>query len=205
MTLAEAYFGSWRDVETLAFIFGRNGVGAGIAMQKRILRGISAGAGEIGHTIIKPDGGARCRCGQYGCLETLVAQPALMQEFDSKRSAPPALNGAEAVKELEEVLAQVRAGDKRATTAVDRVANYLGIALTNLVNTLNPELIVLGGMYAQGADLFLPRLRQKVAARSFGDLGGTVRLEASSFGLDAGVVGAASVALVKRFYEQSPS
>lgn len=202
MALAEAYFGRGRDVESLVFIFGRIGVGAGLLMQGRVIRGFRAGAGEIGHTTIIPAQGARCRCGQHGCLETLVTQPILVQNIMRVPSIADVLSDQKnTVDQLECILDLAREGQTQVMQEIEQVARYLGIALSNLVNTLNPECIIIGGMYAQGADLFLPLLRQHVAQSAFGRLGEHVQIEPTIFGLDAGVIGAATVALAKLFYE----
>ncbi len=202
MALAESYFGLGRDIKSLAFIFGRIGVGAGLVMQGDVIRGTRAGAGEIGHTTIIPTQGAPCRCGQRGCLETLVTQPILVQNLMQVPSIARVLsNQRKPVEQLDYILNLARDGQKEVRQEIERIARYLGIALSNLVNTLNPECIIMGGMYAQGADLFLPLLRQYVAQSAFGGLGEHVRIETTLFGLDAGVIGAASVALAKLFYE----
>ncbi len=204
MTLAEVYFGQGREGQSLAFIFGRIGVAAGLAIQGRVVRGAQFGAGEIGHTTILPSGGAQCRCGRYGCLETLVAQPSLLQSAGSLPVVAQAWADAKietTVEQLETVFELARAGEAQVVHEVEQVAHYLGIALSNLVNTINPERMVLGGMYAQGADLFLPLLRERVAEVGFGGLGEQVHIEATTFGLDAGVIGAGSVALASLFYE----
>ena len=202
MALAEAYFGQGQHVESLAFIFGRIGVGAGLVMQGRVVRGIGAGAGEIGHTTIIPKQGALCRCGQHGCLETLVTQPTLVQNLMPFPSIAKALRDEpQVIKQLEYILQLARSDKQEVMQEIEQVTYYLGIALSNLVNTLNPQRIIMGGMYAQGADLFLPRLRQHVAQSAFAGLGEHVQIESTTFGLDAGVIGAASTALAHLFYE----
>jgi predicted NBD/HSP70 family sugar kinase len=81
-------------------------------------------------------------------------------------------------------------------------ACYIGIALANLVNVLNPELIVLGGIFAQGQDLLLPLTESTLRQRAFANLGERVRLQTASFGRQAGVIGAAALALNAFFYQQ---
>jgi predicted NBD/HSP70 family sugar kinase len=81
-------------------------------------------------------------------------------------------------------------------------ARYMGIALANLVNILNPELILLGGIFYQGQDLLLPTVESTMHQRAFADLDQQVRLQPTSFGSRAGVVGAAALALAAFFYQQ---
>ena len=80
MALAEAMFGAGRGVSTLAFVYSRVGVGAGFVVAGDVYRGSRAGAGEIGHTTMIPAGGARCRCGNTGCLEMLVSEPEIVRQ-----------------------------------------------------------------------------------------------------------------------------
>ena len=80
MALAEAMFGAGRGVNTLAFVYGRVGVGAGFVVGGEVYRGSKAGAGEIGHTTLIPAGGTPCRCGNTGCLETLISEPEIVRQ-----------------------------------------------------------------------------------------------------------------------------
>lgn len=204
MALGEAYFGRGRDVGSLAFIYGRVGIAAGLIMNGQVVRGIRAGAGEIGHTTVTAAQGLQCRCGQYGCLETLVTQPLMVSNLLQKPKLAVAIAGAlDPIDQFERILQLAQQSQGEVLEQIEEVSVYLGIALRNLVNTLNPERIVLGGMYAQGAEFFLPLLQNHVAQTAFGSLGEHVQIEATAFGLDAGVIGAASIALVKLFYESS--
>jgi glucokinase-like ROK family protein len=208
MALGEAMFGTDRDVHALAFVYGRIGVGAGFVVGGDLYRGSAAGAGEIGHTTIVPARGEPCRCGNTGCLETLVSEPAIVRLAEELARDHPAgilatqLARAEGPK-IERIFAAARAGDAATRDMLHERACYMGIALANLVNVLNPDLIVLGGMCAQGGDLFLPTIEETMRARAFADLGERVRFRTASFGSHAGVVGAAALALNRFFYQQS--
>jgi glucokinase len=103
---------------------------------------------------------------------------------------------------IERVFSAARAGDAATKAMLSERAHYMGIALANLVNVLNPELIVLGGILAQGQDLLLPEIEATMRQRSFANLGERVQLRITSFGWQAGVVGAAALALNRFFYQQ---
>lgn len=207
MALGEALFGAGRGAGVLAFVYGRVGVGAGFVVNGRPFRGSGAGAGEIGHTVVIPDGGDLCMCGQRGCLETLVSEPVIVREAERLARQQPhsalarclAQNGK--TKPIERILAAAREGDAATLRLLEDRARYLGIALANLVNVLNPELILLGGMFAQGSEFFLPVAERTVRERAFAGLGDRVRLQPTQFGWRAGVIGAASLALSKFFYQ----
>ncbi len=221
MALAEAMFGAGRGVNTLAFVYGRVGVGAGFVVGGNVYRGSRAGAGEIGHTTMIPAGGAPCRCGNTGCLETLVSEPELVRQarvlaarapdsllaalLDRSAGEPnpnDANGGSPAETPIEQVFAAARGGDRGALELLDQAAIYLGTALANLVNLVNPDMIILGGMFAAGADLFLPRVEETMRRRSFAGLGEQVALRVTTFGRKVGVIGAAALALDAFFYRQ---
>jgi glucokinase len=207
MALGEAMFGVGQQVRALAFVYARIGVGAGFVVDGQLYHGSAAGAGEIGHATIIAEGGEPCRCGNNGCLETLVSEPAVVRlaeelaRHDRGGVLAAHLQGGEG-STIERVFAAARAGDSATRAMLDERACYMGIALANLVNVLNPELIVLGGIYAQGSDLLLPTIETTMRQRAFANLGERVRLETTSFDRQAGVVGAAALALSTFFYEQ---
>jgi glucokinase-like ROK family protein len=207
MALGEEFFGAGRGATLLAFVYGRVGVGAGFVVDGRIFRGSGTGAGEIGHMIMIPEGGDRCHCGNTGCLETLISEPVLIREAEILAAAAPDslladyLGRDNHLRPIENIFEAARAGDEAAVSLIENRSHFLGIALANLVNILNPELILLGGMFAEASDLFLPTTKQVMQEQAFGDLGEKVCLQPTTFGWRAGVVGAASLALTNYFYQ----
>lgn len=211
MALGEAYFGSGREAKSLAFVYGRTGVGAGFVVDHQVFRGSNTGAGEIGHTILAPENGEMCRCGNRGCLETLVSEAVVLRRARQAADEKPEgilaqlLSQTSEPSPVESVFQAARQGDPAAGEIVGSVGHYLGIALANLVNIFNPELILLGGMFAQGQDLILPVASQTMRQAAFANLGEKVRLETTRFGWRAGVTGAAALALLTFFYQQTNS
>jgi glucokinase-like ROK family protein len=208
MALGEAYFGAGKNVNSLAFVYGRVGVGAGFVVGKQIYRGSSAGAGEIGHMIMIPKGGNICRCGQSGCLETLISEPVLLNEARQLMIDYPNSLLAQIINQpgeeqpIDRLFQAARTGDQHIRQILAERGCYLGIALANLVNILNPDIILLGGMFAQGYDLLIPSAEEKMRSVAFAGLGEKVVLQMTSFGWRAGVIGAATLALTEFFYEQ---
>jgi predicted NBD/HSP70 family sugar kinase len=208
MALGEAYFGDGQEAESLAFVYGRVGVGAGFVVNGHVFHGSSAGAGEIGHTIMRIDGGELCRCGQYGCLETLVSEPVIVSEAELIAQKNPGglldrvLKSEKHLSPIERVFAAARQGDPETKEMLNRRSRYLGMALANLVNMLNPQMIILGGMFAQGQDLILPLASETMRQKAFASMGDNVRLQPTSFGWSAGVIGASALALMRFFYQQ---
>ena len=220
MALAEAMFGAGRGVNTLAFVYGRVGVGAGFVVGGEVYRGSKAGAGEIGHTTLIPAGGTPCRCGNTGCLETLISEPEIVRQaqmlaarapesilaccMNAAVAGDPSAAGTDANTDspIERVFAAAREGDREAHLLLTERATYMGIALANLVNLVNPDMIILGGLFAAGQDLLVPQIEETMRRRSFAGLGDTVALRVTTFGRQVGVIGAAALALDAFFYRQ---
>ncbi len=207
MALGETYFGVGRGVDSLAFVYGRTGVGAGLIFKGQVFRGSTKGAGEIGHTTILLRGGELCRCGNRGCLETLISEEAILRQTDQIARLYPqgilaqTLSDKDDISPIERVFRAGRAGDETVRAMLEDRAFYLGVALTGLVNLFNPELILLGGIFSRGQDFFLEPIIQTVSQMSFGGMGKQVRIEATSFGWKAGVLGASALALMHFFYQ----
>jgi glucokinase-like ROK family protein len=208
MALGEGYFGGGREAQSLAFVYGRTGVGAGFVIDHQLFRGSSTGAGEIGHMILVSENGELCRCGNRGCLETLVSEAVIIRRAQVLAEAAPEGILAQQLANpagrtlIECIFQAARQGDTAVIQLLGEIGHYLGIALANLVNIFNPELIILGGVFAQAEDLILPVARETLNRVAFAGLGEKSRLVTTSFGWRAGVTGAAALALLAFFYRQ---
>ncbi len=209
MALGEALFGCGQNVESLVFVYGRTGVGAGFIIGGQVYRGSSTGAGEIGHVTILTENGDLCRCGKKGCLETLVSEPVIIRR--ARQIAHEYPNSLLAVLleqpgdelPLERIFRAARLEDPYANEIINQISGYLGIILANVVNLLNPELILLGGMFAQGHDLFIPAVTRTMREMAFAGMADNVRVKPTSFGWKAGVIGASALALSRFLYQKS--
>jgi len=198
MALAESMYGAGQNVRALIFVYAQVGVGAGLVVDGKIYRGADYGAGEIGHWTILPTGGARCRCGNTGCLETLISEPAIVE---LARQIDPAVVES-AASPLPAIFAAVRSGHSDLRAMLEQQARYAGIALANLIDVLNPEVILLGGLLYEGFDLFQPVIEQTMRQRAFAGLGQHVRLLPATFGARSGEVGSVALALNTFFFQQ---
>jgi predicted NBD/HSP70 family sugar kinase len=183
--LAEHQRGSARDCDDVIYVLGRIGVGAGILVGGVPLRGHDGHAGEIGHNVLDPSG-ALCHCGKRGCTETYIGDGALLRL--AGRALPPT---DAAVADL---FADARAGDADALAAAHVVAYALGRAIANLVNTLNPQRIVLGGSLAYLLDVARPELEVSVRTYALEASTRIVQLVAPALGADSSLLGAAEIA-----------
>jgi glucokinase-like ROK family protein len=169
--LAESYFGSARDCEYVLYINITAGVGAGIVLHQHIMAGASGLAGEVGHMTIDPDG-PPCNCGSYGCWETYVSALAVfrrvhdcIQEETESQLAEVVRDGFERIT-IPLMVEAARKGDQVALTAFEETGSYLGIGLANLINTFNPQKVVLGGYVTQAYEFLLPVIQKTVQERA---------------------------------------
>lgn len=181
--VAEAAFGSGIGEREIVYLNGgASGIGGGVMVDGRHLGGAQGYSGEFGHTLVNSDGGV-CHCGATGCLETEVVRSRLM-----------AVAGTSDPRELEERLHAACESDPAARAEVDRQIDYLALALRNVVNALNPGLVILGGflstLYALGGE----RLEQAVRTAALPGSGTDVRIVGSSLGRDNLLIGAAQLA-----------
>ncbi|MGJ7441318.1 ROK family protein [Aquipuribacter sp. MA13-6] len=191
MAFAEAVLGRHHDADPLLFVYIRTGVGAGAVIDGRPFRPGPYGVTELGHLQVV-EKGRPCTCGATGCLETVASEPYLQQQLE--------LIGRAAERPLPALLAAVDEGEPRAQAVLDDLVDHLATGLASAVNLLNPRLIAFGGMFDDAPDRILELLQARLVGRVFPVLRDTVRLQRSSLGEDAGVIGAASVALDRFFY-----
>ena len=186
-------------IEDLIYIYLGTGVGGGIITGRKLLLGATHGAGEVGHISVDPNG-PLCRCGNYGCLETLVSGPAIEMRTRAKikEGIPTLLTERIASSNLESLTTKMIAqavleGDALALEILAETARYLGIAIANMINILNPQSIVLGGPVSRWGDLLVDAVRQEVRKRAFFVLSHAVQIvRAEDEGL-AVAIGAAAL------------
>jgi len=193
--LGEHYFGVGRGVNNLIYITMSTGIGGGIIIDGKLYSGVSGSAGEIGHTTIDING-PRCNCGNIGCLEVLASGKAVAREAQrciargTKTMIIELAEGEPHNITAQTVAAGAQKGDALASAIISKAANYLGIGMVNLVNTFNPEMIIVGGGMAQMGDMLLEPARKVVAERAFQLPAQRVRIVPSQLGDNAAVLGA---------------
>ena len=197
---AEYWLGAGRGVSSLICLTLGTGIGSGIILEGKLLRGASGAAGEAGHMAVEADG-ERCGCGAQGCLEAYASATAIL------RDARAALAWGEgtSLRELfgtrpealtaKDVSDAARAGDPVARGILERAGRYLGVGLASLVNLLNPDLITLAGGLAAAGDLLLQPALAELERRAFAVLLCRTRVELSALADTAGMLGAAGLVL----------
>ena len=193
LATAEAWFGAAKDVtDGVVALLGR-GIGLGIISDGRLLQGTASSAGEWGHTKVTR-GGPLCNCGSRGCLEAYVGGGAIARRW-REAGAEPSANEELA---LAEMLAAVSRGDAAATRVLDESVEILGLGLSNLVNLMNPERIVLGGWAGlQLASTHLAEIADATRGFSLKRPATQFDLVPSKIGRDGIALGAALLAVEK--------
>ena len=183
--LAEHWRGVAAGFEHVIVMSGEIGVGGGIIVDGRPLRGRGGYAGEIGHLRVNPEG-RRCRCGSWGCLETEIGVEALLLAA----GRPPETG----IAGFREVIAAAAVGDPDARRSAERVAGWLGAATGMLVNTFNPDIVVYCGPLGELFTVAEECVQRACDEASLVAPREQVRLAASAFGTDTQLVGAAEAA-----------
>ncbi len=209
MALGEAMFNKRDNMQNIALIQIHEGMGSGLIVNGEILRGAHAAAGEIGHTTILMENGKRCGCGAIGCLDTLLTSSALIEDaaiiaLENDQTQLADFLNSEQPDRLERLFVEARQGNTLMLSFLQQRARYLGVALANLINLLNPELILLAGsVYKNGQDIMLTPTRESMLEHAFGDLGSQVKLEVVMPDRNIALIGAAGFALKTYFYNQN--
>jgi len=204
-TVGEHVFGAGVGAREMLMLTLGTGVGGGIIAGGRPYRGASGAAGELGHVMVDVDGPpCPARCPNRGCLEAYVSGTAMGAAALAEARAKPASALGRALAAGEAVDGPLLSrlaldGDADAVAVVTRIGEYLGAGLVTLVNVFNPELVVIGGGAAAAGELLFAPARRVLAARGLRPQRDEARVVAARFGNDAGLVGAAALALTELF------
>ena len=196
-TIAEKRFGTTRNLNDFIYVDVGMGIGAGIFLNGKLYRGAGGKAGEFGHITVN-ENGSLCSCGNNGCLETVSSCAAIIQDvrmaiesgIDSKIRE---LAGGDLDKISIELIAQAAIeDDSLAFRVLQKSASYIGIALANLVNLMNPKVMVFGGaLFREVPQLLADPLRRIIKQRSLERSANEVELKVSTLGAEASALGAA--------------
>ena len=193
--VGEMWRGAAVGCKTIVCLTLGTGVGGGIILDGKLWRGVDGAAAEIGHMCVDPFGGVACPCGSRGCLEVFASATAIvrMTREASPRYPDSILQGREDLTAAL-IFEAGQQGDELALEIFRRMGVYLGIGLANLINILNPEMIVIGGGVVNGWALFEKHMHQQVEERAFPLLAARVKIVRAKCGDDAGLLGAARLA-----------
>jgi predicted NBD/HSP70 family sugar kinase len=191
--LAELWFGSLGLLRSFLYVSGEIGIGGALVIDGELFRGAHGFAGEIGHVVVRPDG-PQCRCGANGCLEQYAGQAALL------RAAGLDEKGGQGG--VEELARRAAAGDRTTVEALEQAGEMLGLVISGAVNVLDPDAVVLGGIYRGLAEWLARGARRELARRVASDLWADDCVRAASL---AGHSNAARGAAVRAVWSSFPS
>lgn len=192
--LGELNFGAGKGCENLICITVGTGIGSGLIVNGKLVRGAANAAGEIGHIKLQMHDGPICGCGDTGCMEAFASGPAIVA------MAEDYIKGGKSTKFREMangnditpfiVAEAAKAGDAVAKRIFTRMGEYIGIGMASVVNLLNPERIIVGGGVADAGDILMTPLKETIKKRAMKIAGETVEVVPAQLGNTAGVIGA---------------
>ena len=196
ITLGEWAFGAGKGVDNVACYAIGTGIGGGLVINGRLHMGIDGTAGEFGHTVVEPDG-LLCSCGGRGCLELYTSGPAI-----AAMGAKAVMHGHTTLIDqlvehdlnritVEVVAEAARAGDRISNEIFEQAGRYLGISIGNILHSVSPQRVILGGGVAQAGELLLDPIRRTLHERVHLMPVNKVEIVQAVLGGNAGLVGAA--------------
>ncbi|WP_050615768.1 ROK family glucokinase [Bacillus testis] len=194
--IGEMWKGAGAGASDMVCVTLGTGVGGGVIANGMMVQGISGAAGEIGHITAVPENGFECNCGKTGCLETVASATGIVRlALEDLKNHPESkltdLLGANGSITAKDVVDCARNKDAYALHILDRVSFYLGYALANVANALNPEKIVIGGGVSKAGDILLKGVEAYFRKYTFLRVRESTELAIATLGNDAGVIGAA--------------
>jgi N-acetylglucosamine repressor len=199
--IGEFVYGTGHPSESnLIVVTIKHGIGAGILIDGRLFQGDGGGAGEIGHVVVQ-ENGSLCRCGKYGCLETVASVRAILQRTSA---LAPEYSDSVLAKNSQDITlsaieAACQANDPLAQRVVTEAGRYLGISLANLISVLNIQRIVLTGDMACFGELWLQSVREAMAQAALARMAQDTQLEMGALEFKACILGASAFMLLENY------
>lgn len=196
--LGEYKFGAGKNKKNMVYITVSTGIGGGVIVDGRLMRGANGNAAELGHLTLNIDGPA-CPCGANGCLEMYASGTAIARrtrEAIQAGAQSQILNLAGSVEEIttHHILTALEKDDALAQKIWNETTEYLGRGLAVVINSFNPEVIVVGGGVTAASDLLFKPVREKALRYAFPRLAAVCSIVPAGLGSNVGVVGAAACA-----------
>ena len=166
-TLAELHFGLGRQSQNVMYLHVFRGIGVGLISEGRLLCGRRGCAGELGHTVVEPDGPV-CHCDNRGCLESVAGPHAIVRDAIAalKRGVDSTIAPADAADPItfDQVLAAANTSDPLAVELLAQAGRKIGLAVAGLANAVNPDVLVLGGLLAREPPVLAETIRRTFLA-----------------------------------------
>jgi glucokinase-like ROK family protein len=205
--LGESYLGVAQNYNNVLYLSTQGGLGGRFVINGTILRGAGGFAGEIGHMSVMTTG-RRCHCGRIGCWETVASQVAVLQQIRERlESGQPSLltemtDGVLSRITIPLIIEAADAGDTVALEVLREAGHWLGVGLANLINMLNPDLVVIGGVLSLAHEYLLPEIEKVALHEPLKWLREDCKIVIAAHGANAVVMG--GIATVYREIIQNP-
>jgi predicted NBD/HSP70 family sugar kinase len=195
--LAELWFGNGlKNKSNIVFI--SEGIGTGIVLNKKLVQGSFDGAGQFGHTTIDAEG-AQCICGNRGCWEIYTSNTTTVKRYFTLKNKDYRENKDNTNEQMRNLVALAKTGDNMAIKAIQETGRYLGIGISNIINGIDPEVIVLGGIITQAWDIIYPKIIQEIKDRVFFSIKKNVQVIPTSLKERTSLVGALTLVIREIF------
>lgn len=193
MVLGELHHGAGNGYENVVALTLGTGVGGGVVINRNVYHGSWNTAGELGHTVVQPNG-RECGCGNHGCLEAYAGARHIVERTQQKIAEGRKTCLKSDGLTPKQIAQAATVGDKLAQDIFAETGRYIGVALTSIAHILNPQIAIIGGgIAAAGEDILFQHIRTEFAKRVM-DIPGNMEIVPAKLGNDAGLVGAARLA-----------
>ena len=196
-TLSEYMFGAGKGSKNMVYVTVSTGIGGGAILNGGLFRGSTSNALEIGHiTVMK--GGPRCGCGNTGCAEALASGTAIMKRAKEavESKVETSLKNYEEVT-AREVFLESERGDKVSQDILNDALSYLGITISNIANSFDPDKIIIGGGVSEAGRMVFDKIEYEMERRCLKTIYNNCKIEKAVLGSKAGVLGAAALAILE--------
>ena len=199
ITLGEMWKGSAKGYKNVLGLAIGTGIGGGIIVDGKLVSGENGAGGEVGHIKVERDG-KLCGCGQKGCWEAYASATGLIREAQSRLAVNKTNGLYEQVigrdLEAKDIFDVAKEGDAFALDLVDYEADYIALGIGNLLNVLDPEIVVVGGGVSLAGDILFDKVKERLKKYAFPSTTENLKIVAASLGNDAGILGAAYLGMM---------
>ncbi|NEW09182.1 ROK family transcriptional regulator [Paenibacillus sp. SYP-B3998] len=191
----EKQYGAGKEATSIVYISVGDGIGTGIILGKELYRGVSGLSGEMGHMTIEAKG-KKCRCGNKGCWELYASLRALLEQAKALPTLQHELSQhSDTLFDFDSLLGFTKAGNPDMIQLFHEIGEYLGIGIANIINTFNPDLILIGNRIVQAQSWIESAIQRTVSARSLPYHRNQVKVQFAHLDKHSTVLGAAFYAI----------
>jgi len=204
MALGENWFGQAKQIKNYVFLNVGRGIGSGIVLNGEVFRGSGYAAGEIGHIRVV-DNGVKCVCGKFGCLDTVATEYTVIRDTINAINTGMESEVARLVQgdvgkiNIQTIIDAAAAGDACVLDILRKTGRYIGVAVSYLINILNPDMVILGGSMSRLGEYMMDTISEAAYSLSMKECSDGVKIVLSDLREKAGVIGAATLGMRNLF------